>query len=98
MTVISLNNQSLFDIAAQEFGTIEAIFDLAVVNDLAITDELEVGQVLNLPNYDNSDADVVNWFKEKKEKPTTSNPEIEGQSEIKEGIGYWGIGSTFKVS
>lgn len=47
--VIVLEGQSLFDLAVQECGSIEAAFAIAELNGLAITDELEVGSTLIVP-------------------------------------------------
>ena len=41
-------NQNLLDIAIQEYGTPYAVFDLAIVNGLGITDDLEEGIILEL--------------------------------------------------
>ncbi len=42
-------HQSLMDIAIQYCGSAEAVFALAVLNGLSITDDLVAGQVLLLP-------------------------------------------------
>jgi hypothetical protein len=44
-TIISAG-QSLVDVALQEYGSVEALFDLADANGVAITDVLTPGQVL----------------------------------------------------
>ena len=38
MQVVVLHNQSLLDLALQHTGTIESIFELAMLNNLSITD------------------------------------------------------------
>ena len=49
MQVTVRPNQSLFDIAIQEYGRAEAAFAVAKENDLSITEDLTTGQILNLP-------------------------------------------------
>jgi len=44
MEIIAQNNQSLLDISLQVSGSAEDAFNLAVGNDLSITDDLTVGQ------------------------------------------------------
>lgn len=39
-------HQSLFDIAVQSCGKIDHLVDIAVLNDLSLTDELSVASVL----------------------------------------------------
>lgn len=59
MTV--LQGQSLLDIAIQELGTAEAAFDLAVLNGMSLTYELEAGDNVKIPAV--CDATVVNYYK-----------------------------------
>jgi len=48
MEITARNNQSLFDIALMMYGSAEAAFDIALENDLSVTDELSSGTVLNI--------------------------------------------------
>lgn len=47
MPSIANNRQSLLDIALAECGTVEAAVSIAAQGDLAITEDLTSGQVLN---------------------------------------------------
>lgn len=49
MNTVVQAGQTLLDIAIQEYGTIEAAFMLAKANDLSITDTLQAGQVIEIP-------------------------------------------------
>jgi hypothetical protein len=49
MNIIVLNNQSLLDLAIQHFGDATAAFDIALANDLSITDEIVAGAKYFLP-------------------------------------------------
>lgn len=64
-TVTVLNNQSLWDIAIQEYGTVEVVFELAMANDIGVTDLLTAGQELILPEVDNSivKPEVVDYYR-----------------------------------
>ena len=47
--ILVLEGQSLFDLALQKGGSIEAVFDFAVNNQLSITDDLHPGMGLLPP-------------------------------------------------
>ena len=48
MQVVVLHNQSLLDLALQHTGTIESVFELAMLNNLSITDDVVAGKVLTI--------------------------------------------------
>lgn len=60
-----LNNQSLTDIAVQELGSALAVMDLALANGLAVTDNIQPGQVLIIPSSAFENKQVVTFFKTK---------------------------------
>ena len=47
MQTTTRNNQTLLDIAVQECGTVEAAFEIAERNGLALTDELNTVQTVS---------------------------------------------------
>lgn len=49
MKTVVQAGQTLLDIAVQEYGTIEAVFMLAKANDMSITDSLQAGQEIEIP-------------------------------------------------
>lgn len=59
MKTVVQAGQTLLDIAVQEYGTIEAAFMLAKANSLSITDTLQAGQSVDIPEkvYDSELAD-----------------------------------------
>jgi len=71
-TVTVLHNQSLMDIAIQQFGNVEAVVALAVLNDISITADLVAGQILSLEGIAVLDADIVNYYEIKAIKPATA--------------------------
>ena len=50
MKITVKNNQTLADIAIQEYGTIEGVFLLAQANDISPTELLKTGQQLTRPD------------------------------------------------
>jgi hypothetical protein len=78
MQIKALNNQSLFDIAIQTLGSAEAAFDLALANNISITDDLEAGQILTVPQAANDyvKKQTVEYYKINDIKPATQWQEI----------------------
>lgn len=74
--VTVLHNQSLLDIAVQEYGNAKAVFELALANGIAVTDRLEAGQFLTLPIDAPADRDIVRYYQGRKLRPATGTPLI----------------------
>ncbi len=88
--IIVLNGQSLFDIALQEYGSIEAVFQLADDNGITnITDSLIPGTELIIDENMIIDKNVVNYYK---------NNAIYPANEVRTGVGYMAIGVDFIIS
>jgi len=70
-----LNNQSLFDISVQEYGTIEGVFEIALANGLSVTDTLVAGQKLKIPEIDQSlvQPEIVDYYKRNDIHPVTGD-------------------------
>jgi len=51
--MIVQENQTLFDIALQEFGSAEAAFAIARTNNISLTDIIPVGTEITLPDFSN---------------------------------------------
>ena len=96
MQITVLNNQSLQDIAIRYCGTIPAIFDIALLNNISITQELDPGQILNIPIKDYGFQEVVNYFMLELKEPATSLEE--NILVIEYGIGAMAIENNFKVA
>ena len=67
----ALQGQSIFDIAVQELGSAEAVYDLAVLNGLSVTDVLEIGQEILLPAVSNKT--IADYYSNKLIKPATGD-------------------------
>lgn len=91
-----LKNQTLVDIAMQELGDASGAITLAVMNGKKVTDFLDSGETIQVPDYDIEKRHLVNLFQDDSNKPASGdNLDIYGS---KQGIGYWFIDNTFVVS
>lgn len=85
------SGQSLFDIALQHCGAMEAAFDIALANGLSLTDELMPGQTLALPQK-TYDADVAAYYSVNSIQPASAiTPENLG------GIDFWIVEHDFII-
>lgn len=72
MQIKVLHNQTLLDISIYLFGTAVGAMSLAIENDISLTDDLEVGTVLNVPeNSDFGQRLIAEYFQNKSLKPAT---------------------------
>lgn len=95
MKVKVLHNQSLFDIAIMYFGTANAVFEIALLNNISVTEVLHAGLELLLPNTDYGFNEVVNYYRSNRIAPAT---EIDFDFITEnEGISYWAINVDFIV-
>ena len=67
------DGQSLVDVALQELGSIEALFDLADAGGLAITDLLSAGQVLAVPASSTAQAGLINYYARRNQRVNTGD-------------------------
>ncbi len=65
--------QSLVDVAIQELGSLDALFDLAAANGLAITGALSAGQVLEVPASALARVAVAGYFAGRVLRVNTAN-------------------------
>ena len=90
MQTTTRNNQTLLDIAVQECGTVEAAFEIAERNGLALTDELNTGQKLDIVMTTTREESVV---QELAAAPSAEETEMVPYG----GIGFMGIEIDFVV-
>ena len=95
-----LHNQSILDFAIQHTGSAQNAFEIAMANNMSITDQLMAGSELVIPNSIVNDVDVKNYYQSKAIQPATAiTTIIDDNTEPKlEGIGYWIIGDDNIVS
>ena len=96
MQITALHNQTLLDIAIRHCGTIEAVVDIAVLNNISITDDLVSGQLIALPSKDYGSKEVINYFVTNKIDPANALNDLHFDLvQGKEGIGFWSINNNF---
>lgn len=92
MEYLGKNSQTTIDVAIQQCGSLEAVYALALRNNVEISDDVQ-GVVLLYDEDDVIEPDVVNLL-------VVDNITIAGKvrdEQIMKGIGYWFIEQNFKV-
>ena len=96
MTITVLHNQSLLDLALQHTGTIESIFELAVLNEKSVTDDMVAGASLLIGEISNKD--ILSYYTAKNIQPATAFTKEDKQVlDRLEGISIWAINLDFVV-
>jgi hypothetical protein len=92
-----LYNQTLQDIVIRYCGTIEALVQIAILNNISITQELVPGQLIQIPNKDFDNQELVNYFNINKIQPACG---FVGNTlpDVPTGIDYMIIGTDFIVA
>lgn len=70
MKVTVMMNQTLADIAVQQYGTVEAMPLIASANDISLSEDLTKGQVLECPEKE-FDTYLERYVKSNNIKPAT---------------------------
>ena len=81
------NNQTTIDVALQTCGSMEAVYAMAMKNNVEITEYVQ-GRVLTYDESDVVDGDVVAMLK-------VDDIELSGKvrtEQVTQGLGYWRIG------
>jgi hypothetical protein len=86
-TIIT-SGQSLADVAVQELGTVEALFELADAAGLAITDALTVGLAVEVPEAAAALPDVAAYFAGRSQRVNTGSEPLQPAAEVKEGTDF----------
>jgi hypothetical protein len=92
--MIVLDRQNLLDLAIQQYGTAEAAFELALANDISLTDDLVAGQELLFKPVEASNKAIADYYANRQLKPATGLS-IEDTAG---GIEFMGIEIDFIVS
>lgn len=98
MQVIVHNKQSLLDVSIQECGVFESAIAIAKRNGAAITDDLFVGQSVELTPEDIIKKNVVTIFSTQGIKPATAISDQDLALVPWCGINFMSIEIDFKVS
>lgn len=86
----------MLDIAVQELGDVERVFEIAVDNNQSISDELVADSVLAVEDYNKDKRYLVQLFSDPANKPASADMAGEVSSRL-EGIDYWTIGLDFII-
>ncbi|MEW5675597.1 hypothetical protein ABGT15_04735 [Flavobacterium enshiense] len=78
-TIRPLQNQNLFDISLQEYGSVENVFDILEDNDIFdVTKDISVYEDLKV-SREVFKKDIVEYYKSRNLKPATSLTEEEAE-------------------
>ena len=86
-------HQVMMDTAIQYTGAAEALFDIALLNGYSISDEVNPGTLLFVPEV--LDSKVLKFFTQGKYKPVTVIPVDDALTG--EGIEFWAVEYDFIV-
>ena len=89
-----LKNQTLVDLAVQELGDASRAVELAVLNEMQVTDHLVAGTLVTVPDYERGKRSMVTLFADDSNKPASASSGYENDLE---GIDYWQIENDFIV-
>lgn len=81
--------QSVFDLALQHTGSVEAAMEIATLNNISVDAELLSGQELNVGDVRN--RMIVKIYKDNNINPSTA------LTQVLEGVDYWIINDDFIV-
>lgn len=96
MNVTAAYKQTLLDLALQTGGTAESAMELALINNRSLSDELEAGDEITLPDTPQNRR-MVKYYDINGILPATGlKPEFSGI--VNGGINYMGIEIDFIVS
>lgn len=88
--------QSILDVAIQQCGSVESILDMAALNGISVTDDLNAGTPLVMP--DAKDGKVVSYYSVNRVTPATAVTLDEINQHPVGGINFMGIEIDFIVS
>ena len=68
-----LHNQNLFDIAIERQGDVRSVFDLALENELSVTDVLLAGMALDVADTPYKNIDIADYYQRRKQQIATAD-------------------------
>ena len=91
--------QTWLDIALQELGDMERAIELARLNNRSITDELQAGEELLVPDFDSQKRSIIQLFRNAANRPASGDTFIAADPDtVGEGIEFWALENDFVVS
>jgi hypothetical protein len=100
MTKVTVSyGQTWLDIALQELGDMERAMELALLNDRSVTDELQAGEELIVPDFDSEKRSLIQLFRNTANRPASGDTFSAAEpGSSGEGIEFWAIEHDFVVS
>lgn len=99
MKTTAKERQTMLDMALQSGGHVERVLALAAANGLSVTDRLEDGQELTVPEpVEDGDARTVRLYRAHGVEPATEASADDMTACPYGGIGFMGIEIDFEVS
>lgn len=92
--MILKQNQSALDFATQTSGDLKSLIDFCLLNGLSITEEIQAGTEVSVPETEHKNEIIADYFESKNIELSTSSPRA---ISIILGIGTMTIGSDFDV-
>jgi hypothetical protein len=71
MDIVILEGQSVLDIAVQCYGSAATAFDISLMNNISLTDDLTAGNLLILPESEYYNKNITEYFQDKGIYPAT---------------------------
>lgn len=97
-TIKVIAGQTLLDMAMQQLGSMDAVFSLAKLNGLSVTQQLADSQILNFSIMPFNRI-IAKEFKDNGWKPASATTTSGVQTiPVLEGVDYWGIEIDFEVN
>lgn len=92
--------QTWLDIAMQELGDIERTIELVRLNNRALSDELEAGEELLVPDFDSKKRSIIQLFRNAANKPASGYTFVDPEQPdpTDEGVELWAIENDFVLS
>jgi hypothetical protein len=91
-----LFGQTLLDIASQELGDASRAFEIAVMNNMSLTDDLVSGETLLTPDADTKVRGIIQLFSDSSKAPASAD--VAGEMKSKsEGVEFWKLENDFII-
>ena len=89
---------SILDLALLAAGTLESAFELCVLNDVSLTDEVEIGREYSVVGLKGAETEPLARIENENIRPATEITVSQFRECTYDGIGFMGIEIDFIVS
>ena len=88
---------SFLDLALLAAGTLESAFEMCALNDVSLTDEVEIGREYTVLGLKGTEAETLTRIENEHIRPATEITASQLQACAYDGIGFMGIEIDFRV-